>query len=352
MQSERLQEVGQRIRMLRSRHRMTLRDLSAQCGLSVSFLSQIERGLSSFSIPSLGAICQALDVSLAEMLVITNGPGKAFLADPRPPTITKGDNRSYINLSDTSIKYRFLSGGFPGRAFEALIGELSPGSLHPPSTHGGEEFGYVLEGIVRLEVGEEKHVLETGDSYHLLATTPHGCSAEEKEGAKILWVQTATYAKALSLLPDNGNGLEKPGQPNVPSSDSERIDRSSRITLCDTSIRYRLLSGDFPERHLEMLLAEIPANCHDTPCSDEHEEFGYILEGRVELMIASETYNLGAGDCYHLPATTPHTCQTSPDGEAKVLWVRATGHPMSARSGFMTRESAARERAGIRTRKP
>ncbi|GAJ13225.1 unnamed protein product, partial [marine sediment metagenome] len=153
---------------------MTLRDLSQQCSLSVSFLSQIERGLSSFSIPSLRAICQALNVSLPDLLVLSDGPGMAFLADPRPPEITKGDNQSYINLSDTSIKYRFLSGGFPGRQFEVLIGEMSPGYHNPPTSHEGEEFGFVLEGRVKFTIGEEPYALGPGDSYHLMATTPHG----------------------------------------------------------------------------------------------------------------------------------------------------------------------------------
>jgi len=332
---------------------MTLRELSKACGLSVSFLSQIERGLSSFSIPSLRAICQALDVSLAEMLVISNGPGKAFLADPRPPTITKGDNRSYINLSDTSVKYRFLSGGFPGRAFEALIGELSPGSAHPPSSHEGEEFGYVLAGAARLQVGEETHTLGKGDSYHLLASTPHGCSSEEDSGAKILWVQTATYAKSLSLVPDDG-GRERPRYSQVRASRGSGPEPASHISLDGSAIRYRFLSGEFPERRLEMILAEIPSGCRETPCSIEQEEFGYILEGRGRLTIGAETYRLGTGDCYHLPGTTPHVCETVDAEDVKLLLVR-TVHPpipldVEAAGGANGRRVSRRGMTGDRSR--
>lgn len=57
-------DVGQFIRSLRTSREWTLRDLSQRCNLSVSFLSQVERGLSSLTITSLDAICGALGVSL------------------------------------------------------------------------------------------------------------------------------------------------------------------------------------------------------------------------------------------------------------------------------------------------
>ncbi len=186
MQSEGAQKVAQQIHILRQWEGWTLRKRSDRCALSVSFLSQIERGLFSFSVPSLRSICQALDVSLPDLLVVYNGPGPAVLADPRPPEITKGNNRSYINLSDTSIKYRFPSGDFSDQRFEILIGETSPGCRNSTSSHEGEEFGCVLEGRVRLTIGEESYNLGPGDSYHLLSATPHVCQANDKEGAKVL----------------------------------------------------------------------------------------------------------------------------------------------------------------------
>jgi len=121
-------------------NQLTLRSLSAACGLSVGFLSQIERGLSSFSISSLRSICQALNVSLADVLVMPNSSGNAVLVDPRHFSITKADNRSYVSLSDASVRYRFLSAGFPGRRFEAVIGELAAADHSEPHVHEGEEF--------------------------------------------------------------------------------------------------------------------------------------------------------------------------------------------------------------------
>ena len=327
MANERFPELGSRIRILRQRKGLTLKDLSSQCDLSVSFLSQIERGLSSFSIPSLRAICHALDVSLPDLLVLSDGPGMAFLADPRPPEITKGDNQSYIDLSDTSIKYRFLSGGFPGRQFEVLIGEMSPGYHNPPTTHEGEEFGYVLEGFVELAIGEEAYSLGPGDSYHIAASTRHGCRTGDEGSAKVLWVQTARYAKSLSLLHEESADSEQVGFLQVKPLQDGNDENHSHVNLLDASVRYRFLSGNFPERQFEVFIGEMPAGCHVPPFAHEGEEFGYVLEGRARLTIGKESYNIGPGDSYHLMAATPHVCGTGGEEGAKVLWAHTMKLP-------------------------
>lgn len=330
MGSEWVEEVGYRIRALRQRRGLTLREFSKQCGLSISFLSQIERGLSSLSIPSLSSICQALDVSLAEMLLVTDGSGMAFLVDPRPPEITRGDNLSYINLSDASIKYRFLSGGFPGRQFEALIGEMSPGSHNPPCAHEGEEFGYVLEGRIKLTIGDDSHELGVGDSYHLVATTRHGCETNDKEGAKVLWVQTANYAKSPSSLQREDSKSQHRGFSQIKSSETDEANHRSHINLSDASIKYRFLSGDFPERRFEILVGEMSPGCQNLRSSHEGEEFGYVLEGRLRLTIGEESYNLGPGDSYHLLSATPHFCRTDDENGAKVLWAQTAKYLKTA----------------------
>ncbi len=326
MVTDRLEEVGRKVRHLRRLRGLSLRGLSQQCGLSVGFLSQIERGLSSFSIPSLQAICAALDVSLADMLVMTNGPGMAFLVDPRPTAITKGDNRSYLSLSDTSIRYRFLSAKFPGRRFEVLVGEMAPGSCHEVHVHDGEEFGYVLEGSLDVTIGEDTHGIGRGDSYHVLGTTPHRCSSSNGEGAKVLWVQTARYARAIALL---GAGSPDPARaPALRAPSGSGCDSAPHVKLSESMATYRFLSGTLPAGSLDVLVAEIPSGFARGEIAYDGEEFGYVLDGRVQLRIAEELYALGTGDCYHLPTGTPHDCTTDAGGGAKLLLVR-----MSATTG-------------------
>jgi len=316
MESERLSEVGWRIRSIRTRKRLTLRELSGACGLSVGFLSQIERGLSSFSISSLRSVCQALDVSLADVLVMSNGPGNAILVDPRHSAITKGDNRSHVSLSDASIKYRFLSTGFPRRRFEAVIGEMAPGSHSEPHAHEGEEFGYILEGGIVLMSDGEPHELGPGDSYHLMASTPHACNAGVN-GARTLWVQTARYVRALSLL---GKETLPLGTLPAPPVESER--QQALVNLSQNAVHYRFLSGNLPDAQLQVFVAEIPAESEEESRVFEGEEFGYVLEGRIQLTVDEDSYPLGAGDCYHVPAAAARGYRVDDSSTAKLLWVQ------------------------------
>ncbi|MFC2077487.1 helix-turn-helix domain-containing protein [Candidatus Bipolaricaulota bacterium] len=195
--------VGQHIRELRQGRDWTLKELADRCELSTSFISQVERGLCSISIASLHTICLALNVRLADFFAQVDTPVGSSLS--RATEVMKEQDQPSIIVSDSAIKYRFLSRDFPGREFEILIGEISPGYVYPPAPHKGEEFGYVLEGRFRLAIGEAEHLLGPGDSYHINATTPHGYAAEGNDPAKVLWVGTVQYFQLRDGLPAGAN---------------------------------------------------------------------------------------------------------------------------------------------------
>lgn len=203
--------VGQHIRELRQERDWTLKELANRCALSTSFISQVERGLCSISIASLYTICEALDVKLADFFAQVDAlVGDSLLSD-RTTAVMKAQDQTAIIISDAAIKYRFLSRDFPGRKFEILIGEISPGYYYPPVPHKGEEFGYVLEGRLRLEIGDTTYVLGQGDSYHFGSMTPHGYAVEGDKPVKVLWVGTLQYFQFRDGLPANDNRSEPGG---------------------------------------------------------------------------------------------------------------------------------------------
>lgn len=176
------EKLGGSIRDLRQKRRWTLEELSSRCKLSVSFLSQVERGLSSLSISSLSAICKALDVPVSHFFAApTNGP---------PLVLKAGSPRSRIYLEDSQVTYSLLSGSMSDRVLEALIAEYPPHYDPPLITHEGEEFGYVLEGEVLLQVEDKKETLEPGDSFHIFSSRLHTVQNPADEPARILWVLT------------------------------------------------------------------------------------------------------------------------------------------------------------------
>jgi len=69
-------------------------------------------------------------------------------------------------------------------------------------------------------------------------------------------------------------------------------------------------------------VAEIPAESEEGPTVFDGEEFGYVLEGRVQLTVGADTYPLGAGDCYHVPAASSRGYRVDGSSSAKLLWVQ------------------------------
>lgn len=147
----------------------------------MSFLSQVERGLSSLSISSLQAICKALGVPLTYFFTPPSGNSIVLKA---------GRPRTRIRIEDSQVTYSLLSGPMPDRVLEALIAEFPPGYRHPLITHSGEEFGYVLEGEVILQLEDREFALEPGDSFHILSSQPHTVRNPSDRPARILWVLT------------------------------------------------------------------------------------------------------------------------------------------------------------------
>lgn len=183
-----LEEIGARIRALRRQKGLTLNELAARCDLSVSFLSQVERGITSPSIVSLYAICRVLEIPVSQIL-----------AEPSPPAslVTPADQQLHIRIASSAVSYRYLSGAFEGRILEALINEFPPNHRHPLATHEGEEFGYVLAGHLILRIEDQAFPLGPGDSFHFLSTRPHGYETSAAEGAKVLVVTTQKFIETF-----------------------------------------------------------------------------------------------------------------------------------------------------------
>jgi len=176
-------DVGQRIREHRQAKGWTLEKLGSECNLTASFLSQVERNQSSLSIVSLETICEAIDVPVH---VLLKEEETVAPPDSIGVFVTKGTNKDRIQLASTAITYRYVSQQSPGSIIEVLTAEFPPGHRHPLASHDGKEFGYVLEGQVRIRIGTQEYLLDQDDSYHFAATEPHALETVGKSTARVL----------------------------------------------------------------------------------------------------------------------------------------------------------------------
>ncbi|NMG39621.1 cupin domain-containing protein [Chelativorans sp. ZYF759] len=175
-----LSPLGERLRGRRQYLKLTLKEVALGSGLSVGFISQIERGITSPSLSSLVSVARVLRMDVGQLL-----------AQPKPEgPVTRHDERPVYAVSPNSLTYERLSSSFEGSTLRSVIIHEPPGHRSEPIAHEGEEMFYVLEGAVTVEVAGERSVLEAGDSLHFQSTKIHSSWNHTDSPATILWVGT------------------------------------------------------------------------------------------------------------------------------------------------------------------
>ena len=178
--------VGQRIRDLRRTRAMSLEAVAARTDLSIGFLSQIERGLSSPSLRVLATLADVLGVGIAGLF----GAKEDAAAAP-DAIVTRERQRAELNLWRTGISKQLLSpAGSEGRLNLFLV-HMEPGGSTGDElyTHDGEEAGLVMSGEMKLTVDAESWTLKQGDSFRFASRRPHRFSnPSQKSKAVVLWV--------------------------------------------------------------------------------------------------------------------------------------------------------------------
>jgi transcriptional regulator with XRE-family HTH domain len=173
-------DVGVRLRELRGVRRLTLRDVAERAGLSESFLSQVERGRASASIASLRRIADALGIGISDLFQP---------AGPARPKVLRRDDRPALAFGVLGRKLMLTPK--PLHELEVFVGELEPGGStgEEQYAHGdSEELFVVLRGSVRLELGDELHELDEGDSIDYRSSTPHRISNAGDGLAEVMWI--------------------------------------------------------------------------------------------------------------------------------------------------------------------
>jgi transcriptional regulator with XRE-family HTH domain len=184
--------VGQRIRDLRRTRAMSLEAVAARTDLSIGFLSQIERGLSSPSLRVLATLADVLGVGIAGLF----GAKENDAAAPNA-IVTRERQRAELNLWRTGISKQLLSpAGSEGRLNLFLV-HMEPGGSTGDElyTHDGEEAGLVIEGEMKLTVDAESWTLKHGDSFRFASRRPHRFSNPSSNSkAVVLWVNCVSAA--------------------------------------------------------------------------------------------------------------------------------------------------------------
>lgn len=189
--------VGERVRAARLRSEMTVRELARRIGVSASHVSQVERGIGSFSVPALYAVAHELGVSMHELLDPPDVSGSAVAA-PKPSRqshttledagmIQRAAEHPSIKLSSGPRWSRLTAVGEDGAEFLEVV--YAPGATGSAEyiRHDGREYGIIISGRLNVEVDGLVSILEPGDSIVFDSTLPHRFWNESTGEVRAIW---------------------------------------------------------------------------------------------------------------------------------------------------------------------
>lgn len=153
--------VRRKLRQLRTDRGLTLEAVAERASLDVSTLSRLESGKRRLSLDHLPALAEALGVSTNELLQAPQ---------PQNPRVTSKAH-SHDGLTFFPLTRRGPAGGV--YAYKILI---DPARNEPPAklpVHEGHDWMYVLNGRMRLCLGDDDLVIEPGEAVEFTTLTPH-----------------------------------------------------------------------------------------------------------------------------------------------------------------------------------
>lgn len=172
--------LGPALRERRKALGLSMQAVADAAGLSVGFISQVERGLTAPSLSSLAGIAEVLQTPISEFLSQPSGV----------ENMTRQRDRVTYAVDASDLTYERISSKFDGSKLYSVIVHEAPGHRGEPISHRGEEMFFVLAGEVTVEIEGKREILRAGDSVHFDSTRVHSTWNHTTETVSILWCGT------------------------------------------------------------------------------------------------------------------------------------------------------------------
>src|ERR1041384_4403834 len=211
-----IDNLGSRLKDLRLKAGLTLRETARKIGVSPSFVSQIENGKSQPSVATLYTFARLLDVSIDELFDPRSERARPARAAPAKPNGTKRQRTNghrdpstawhpseYANrVSVVHPSHRSILAMAEGVTWERLAATpehavnfmkitYAPGATSTGGgdmvSHEGYEYGYVLKGTIEIVVGSETLTLHEGESMGFDSRIPHRLRNVGKGAFEGIW---------------------------------------------------------------------------------------------------------------------------------------------------------------------
>jgi DNA-binding transcriptional MerR regulator/quercetin dioxygenase-like cupin family protein len=180
---EKQEAIAHKLLELRREHGLTLAEVARRTGVSVSFLSSLERGYANASIATLQKLARFYQTNVL-----------AFFGDKNDSQRLVRARERKVLTANPGVHMELLA--FGKKVMEPHLFRIAPGAGSGGSySHEGEEFIYVLQGKLEVWIDEIEHyVLEVGDSLYFDSTQAHRWQSVSEKETLLLWVNTpATF---------------------------------------------------------------------------------------------------------------------------------------------------------------
>ena len=175
-------ELGQKIRQLRIRQNLNVKQLSELVECTPSLISQLERSKTDPSISMLKKIAKALNANITDFFMET-------VANDDIVTIVR--DRVDIKLKRWDADIQSLVRNVTNKKMQPFYTVIRPGGgSHGLYSHEGEEFGFILSGQLELILNDKVHTVRANESFYFSSQIPHNWGNTGKEDVVVLWVIT------------------------------------------------------------------------------------------------------------------------------------------------------------------
>ncbi|MGA9473088.1 MAG: cupin domain-containing protein [Terriglobales bacterium] len=170
--------IGPRLRQMRGKRDLNLADVAIAAGISVGFLSAIERSQMTASVGTLRRLARFYRTNILEFF----DPAEAN------PRLVRPARRKVLEAGP-GVRMELLAWG--NTAMEPHLFRIKPHAGSGEAyMHEGEEFLFVLRGELKIALADEEYDLKRGDSFYFESATPHRWTNPGPGETWLLWVNT------------------------------------------------------------------------------------------------------------------------------------------------------------------
>lgn len=174
-------DVGKKLKVLRLGNNLTQEELASRLELTKGYISLLENNKTSPSMSTLFNILEVLGTDVHE-----------FFSKESDQVVTFKEEDFYEKDDDVldHTIYWIVPNAVKYEMEPIMIKLLPGGQSNIDQPHPGEEFGYVLEGVVTLYLNKKKYILKKGETFYYLANQEHYLVNHSNHPCKVMWIST------------------------------------------------------------------------------------------------------------------------------------------------------------------